>query len=419
MRQRSTTSRPPDGPNRVVEHVERILADGIARRASDIHFEPADRCLRVRYRIDGLLVDVEELPLDLAEQAVARLKVLAGLLTYRIDVPQEGSLTRPLAMPQADADNASPTAALDLRVATFPTIRGERAVVRVMYASEELHTLDQLGFSNPVAATLRAAIEAPNGMILITGPAGAGKSTTLYALIRHLLAVTPGRSVVALEDPVEQRVAGVTQIQINPHGELDYARAMRSLLRQDPQVLLVGEIRDAATAELVMEAALTGHLLLSTMHSGEPAEAIIRLLEMGLPPYQIVSTLSVVATQRLVRTLCPACREPTGDPEAPYVRRGCEQCHHTGYHGRTVLGQTVTMDDSLRERILHQPTTAQLRDITGERSTNLHHDADRVIRAGLTDRDEVLRILGRSPHADQCDGSTQWDSEGGTTRAMV
>jgi general secretion pathway protein E len=369
--------------NTVVQLVDALLTRAIARRASDVHFEPSEGGMWVRYRLDGLLQEMDRLPAGLAENVIARLKVLAGLLTYRMDIPQEGAF-------QALGHLTGGLPPIDVRVATFPTVRGERAVVRLMYSVGQVSGLDDLGFSDAVVTEFRKVAEQPHGLILVTGPAGSGKSTTLYALARHILAATSGRSVVSLEDPVEQRVSGMAQIQIQPHGELDYVRAMRSLLRQDVQVLLVGEIRDAQTGHVVVEAALTGHLIMSTMHSGDPAEAIVRLLEMGIEPYQLVGALSVVFSQRLVRVVCQACGG-----------RGCEACADTGYSGRTACGQLVVMDELLREAILSRRSAGELRQMISSGRPDLGEDARRLVDRGRTTVDEVRRVLGTLfSHAD-------------------
>jgi type II secretory ATPase GspE/PulE/Tfp pilus assembly ATPase PilB-like protein len=351
----------------VVQLVDALLARAIALRASDIHFEPAEGGMWVRYRLDGLLHEVDRLPAGLAENVIARLKVMGGLLTYRMDVPQEGAF-------QAQGHLTGGLPPIDVRVATFPTVRGERAVIRLMHGLGQVGDLDELGFSDEVVAEFRRVAKLPHGLILVTGPAGSGKSTTLYAFARHILAVTAGRSVVSLEDPVEQRVDGMAQIQIQPYGELDYVRAMRSLLRQDVQVLLVGEIRDAQTAHVVVEAALTGHLIMSTMHSGDPAEAIVRLVEMGIEAYQLVGALSVVFSQRLVRTVCPACKGGAG----------CEACSGTGYRGRTACGQMAVMDETLRQAILDHRPAGELRSLIAGAWPDLAADAGRLVRAGRT-----------------------------------
>jgi len=303
---------------------------------------------------------------------------MAGLLTYRKDIPQEGAF-------RVDDPSSETAHPVDVRVATFPTVQGERAAVRLIYNVGQVSGLSDLGFSEPLLARLREAADRPQGLTLVTGPAGSGKSTTLCALARYILATHAGRSVVSLEDPVEQRVTGLTQIQVQPHGELSYVRAMRSLLRQDVEVLLVGEIRDAETAHIVIEAALTGHLIMSTLHSGDPAEAIVRLLEMRIAPYQVAGALTSVLSQRLLRTVCPACRG-TGP---------CETCMNTGYVGRSACGQIAAMDDRLREAILACSPAGELRSLIRQVGPDLAADAQRLVLDGRTTTDEVLRVLGR------------------------
>ncbi|GMU20834.1 MAG: general secretion pathway protein GspE [Phycisphaerae bacterium] len=375
----------------VVALLDTWIARAIAQGASDIHFEPGETHMRIRYRLDGLLHEVDALPRALAENIIARLKVLAGLLTYRTDIPQEGAFSRPADEQAAGSRSAVSTATsmagrvdLDLRVATFPTIRGERAVVRLLHPVAPVSGLDGLGLAEDAVNSLRRAAEQPSGLILVTGPAGSGKSTTLYALARHILRATPGRSVVSLEDPVEQRVEGMAQIQISPHGELDYVRAMRSLLRQDVQVLLVGEVRDDQTAHIVVEASLTGHLIMSTLHSGDPAEAMVRLLEMGIAPYQLVGALSVVCSQRLLRTLCTQCQ---GQPP-------CAHCCDTGFHGRIACGQVTVLDEELRTAVLQRKSAGELRRIVNGKGRSLAADARRLIHQGRTTDSEALRVLG-------------------------
>ena len=354
--------------DRIVRLVDALLLRAIDTGASDAHFEPTDSGMLVRFRFDGLLHEADRLPLDVAVNVIARLKVLAGLLTYRLDVPQEGAFV---------------LRGVDVRVAVFPTVRGERAAVRLLHCVGEVSGLDDLGLADSTVTQLHHAAEKPSGLILVTGPAGAGKSTTLYALARHILANMPGRCVISLEDPVEQRLDGLTQVQIQPHGELNYIRAMRSLLRQDVQVLLVGEIRDAETAHIVTEAALTGHLVMSTLHSGDPAEALARLLEMGIAPYQVVSAVTLVGAQRLVRKKCSSCGGA-----------GCDACAQTGYRGRTACGQLAAMSAGLREAILERAPTERLRRVISAAGPDLAQDAARLVDAGITTVDEVLRAIG-------------------------
>lgn len=359
--------------------VEDILTRGLTAGASDLHFEPTDRGMCVRARVDGQLVDFESIPGDLAENVVSRLKILASLLTYRVDIPQEGSFRF---SPSSPGDDKAP----DLRVATFPTIRGERAVVRVFRSQASLQLLDSLGLAEDQVAVLARAVARPVGLIVLSGPAGSGKTTTLYALLRTLRDKHPQRSVITLEDPVEQRIDGVTQIQVNPHGELSYERCMRSLLRQDPQVLLLGEVRDRKTASLAIEAALTGHLILTSVHSGYPAETIVRFLEMGIPPYQLVSALTLVCTQRLVRQICSKCRTATA--------ASCPRCSGSGYAGRTAVAHVVRIDEDARAKILEQATASQLRAALSLQGPDLFARAAALVEKGITTEDEIRRVIG-------------------------
>lgn len=358
-----------------VELVNDLIRRAIAARASDVHFEPGGEQMRVRFRVDALLHDVETLPAPIAPNVVARLKVMAGLLTYRSDVPQEGSIPPDPAV--------SPH---DIRVATFPTIRGERVVLRLLGQLAQVRTLDVLGHAPPLVAELKRLLGLPQGLLIVCGPAGSGKTTTLCAMLHEVLTMRPGLSILSVEDPVEIRLEGVTQIEVAPERGLTYAVALRSLLRQDPQVLMIGEVRDAETARLVIEAALTGHLLLTSLHSGSPAEALVRLREMGLPPYQLTSTVQAILAQRLIRTVCPDC--PRGAP-----RPDCRHCLGSGYAGRAAIGLLVTMTPALRRGILENLDVTALSgpEIT---SGSLRADADRLIQAGRATPEDVQRVLG-------------------------
>lgn len=360
----------------VVDLVDGLIRDAIVARASDVHFEPTDDGLRVRFRIDAQLTDVRRLPSAITANVVARLKVLAGLLTYRTDTPQEGSIAPSIA-----------SFPCDIRVATFPTIRGERVVLRLMNeAAHGVMTLDALGHAPTLTERLGHLALRSHGLLLVCGPAGSGKTTTLYALLDHILRQRPELSILAVEDPVEIRYGGITQIKIEPDRGLTYPVALRSLLRQDPQVLMVGEIRDAQTAHIVVEAALTGHLLLSTLHSGTPAEAIVRLREMGVEAYQLTSILQAVVAQRLVRTVCQTC-----GPDTP--RSACPRCLGTGYAGRAAIAQCVEMSPALRAAIMSG------QDLTGLAQPticagSLRADAQRLLDAGRTTAAEIERVLG-------------------------
>jgi type II secretory ATPase GspE/PulE/Tfp pilus assembly ATPase PilB-like protein len=278
--------------------VDALLDDAVRRRASDIHIEPTADGYEVRVRIDGLLETVESCDAATGRTLVTRLMVMARLLTYRLDVPQEGRMS--VTLPSA----ANP---LQLRLSMMPTTHGLRAAVRMPAELIQPRTLAELNLPEGALNGLRRFAAGNAGMLIVTGPAGSGKTTTIYALLQHIAEISRGStSIVALEDPVERDIAGVTQIEVSPFGQLTYERALRSILRQDPQVLMLGEIRDAATATLAVQAALSGHRLICTMHAATPAGAIARLFEMGLEPYQITSALYGVVAQRLVRRLSVA-----------------------------------------------------------------------------------------------------------------
>ncbi len=368
-----------------VSLVEEVLREAISCGASDVHFEPTRGDMTVRFRLDGSLAVVRTIPKALAENVIARLKVLGSLLTYRNDVPQEGRIQLP-ALEGAGV--------LEQRLAIFPTVHGQRAAVRIFYEEAGLGDIDGLGFSPAIAERLKSLVCSPQGLILLTGPAGSGKSTTLAALLRHVLARFPGKSVVSLEDPVERHLDGVTQVEVSDSRSLSYPVALRSLLRQDPEVLMIGEIRDAQTAAIVVEAGLTGHLLLSTMHSGSPAGAILRLLEMGLEPYQVTSSLSAVVNQRLLRRLCPHCKRP-GPDGREHLAAGCDKCLRTGYRGRTLVAEMLELDGQLRKAVLERADLERLEGILAARGhMDLRRDAQRLVAQGITTRQEMLRACG-------------------------
>ena len=370
-------------PQDVVSLVDDLLRTAVDSGASDVHFEPTSSELLVKFRFDGVLNTVESLPKSLSDNLISRLKVLGGLLTYRNDIPQEGRIEI------ATANNG----VVDQRLAIFPTINGQRAVVRLFYQHKELTDLEQLGFSKGIYETLKRIACGNQGVLLLTGPAGAGKSTTLAAILRFILKTFPGRSVVSLEDPVEIRIDGVTQVQITPHGEMTFPTALRSLLRQDPQVLMIGEIRDAETAKIAIEAGLTGHFLMSTMHSGAPAGALLRLLEMGIEPYQVTSSVSAILNQRLVRRLCPTCRKP-GDGEL-YEAHGCDECFNTGFRGRALIADMVELDSAVRQAVLARSDLEQLEAVVGKQGhANMLEDAQRLVAEGLTSRAELNKVCG-------------------------
>ncbi len=369
----------------IVSLVDDLLQKAIIYGASDIHFEPTGNDLKIKYRLDGVLNTIESIPKSLSDNVIARLKVLGGLLTYRNDIPQEGRI---------EILNSQNGQITDQRLAVFPTIHGQRAVIRLFYKHQELMDLQQLGFSEQIYSSLKKVASQNMGVLLLTGPAGSGKSTTLAAILRHILKNTPGKSVVTLEDPVEIRIEGATQTQITPHGQMTFPTALRSLLRQDPQVLMIGEIRDAETAKIAIEAGLTGHLLMSTMHSGTPAGAFLRLLEMGIEPYQVTSSVSAVLNQRLVRKLCDKCKRKSVK-EGSFEAIGCDDCFGTGYKGRLLIAEMVLLDSELRKAILAKADIDQLECILKiQGHTNIISNGKRLIEDGLTTMDELTKVCG-------------------------
>ena len=343
--------------------VDSLLADAIRQTASDIHVEPsADGC-ELRFRVDGILETNQKLDPAVGRAVVARLMVMAKLLTYRMDVPQEGRISLPI---------AGENPAMELRLSVMPTIHGMRAAVRMPAEHVQPAILEDLALPAPVLDGLRAFAAADGGMLILTGPAGSGQTTTMYALLRQIAHQNPGLSIIALEDPVERDIPGVTQIEVSPFGQLTYERALRSILRQDPQVLMLGEVRDAATESLAVQAALSGHRLLTALHAGTPAGALTRLLEMGIEPYQLTSSIHGIVAQRLIR------------------RRSLDG---NGYRGRVPLAEYAIMDAALRKAVLQradasalaaaysaQPGYQSLRDVGRE-----------LVRDGITDEAELAR----------------------------
>lgn len=375
------------------EVVERMLAAGRGAGASDLHLQPAAEGLDLKFRIDGVLQPVATFPAAVAPNIVARLKVLARLLTYQTDGPQEGRIRR------SDCD-------LEMRVATFPTLHGERAVVRLFGGSGRYERLDDLGLHEDVLEPLRRLLGETSGAILVSGPAGSGKTTTVYACLREVARETLGaRSLTSIEDPIEVAVEGVAQSQVHQPAGFDLATGLRFLMRQDPEVILVGEIRDRPTAEAALGASLTGHLLLSTFHAGSAAETIGRLLDMGIEPYVLRSGLLAILCQRLLRRLCSCARETDqadarlGLPvERVRLPVGCQGCGGTGYQGRFLLVEMLAPGRTeLGRAILSRADAAQLEQLAVKAGmVTRWQRACRAIETGLTSPAEVRRVLGFS-----------------------
>ena len=371
-----------NSPERTGRLVDLILAEAVSSSASDVHFEPTNHSLEIRFRLDGVLHRVAGLNRDLAPNVVARLKVMAELLTYRQDIPQEGRLS------QGQAEFG-----VDMRISTFPTIHGEKAAVRIFGAGASIFDLDQVGLPGTVLDELRMLFLQRTGAIFLTGPSGSGKTTTLYACLRHLTRESGGgRHIVTIEDPVEQVLEGISQAQARPGTEFDFARGLRSLLRQDPEVIMVGEVRDSETAHIAIEAALTGHLVLSTLHAGSACGVISRLVEMGIETYLLTSGLKGIVNQRLLRRLCEACRRETDNCWEPI---GCGRCFGTGYHSRLLLAELVLMDEPLRQAVLARADTLSLeRSAMQSGRPTMWSAAQHALAQGWTSHQEVTRVLG-------------------------
>ena len=388
----------PDHPAAAVDLVAILLDEARAERASDVHLHPTPGGLEVHLRVDGVLARAATLPAGLASNVVARLKVLADLLTYRTDVPQEGRIRT----------GTGPILG-EIRVSTFPTLHGERAAIRLFAPPGERLRLLDLGLPPDAAGAIDRRLASTSGAILLTGPAGTGKTTTIYACLRELVARSAGgRAIATLEDPIEAAVDGVSQAQVNAAAGFDLAGGLRALLRQDPEVIAVGEIRDRGTAEVAFQAALTGHLVLTTFHAGSAAAAIHRLLEMGIEPYLIRSGLTLVVSQRLVRTLC-ACARPAepgspggaadrlGLPVAPArTPVGCPSCLGTGYRGRAVLAEWL--DPGRLAPAALDPARSDLAALEAHAAEagmlRLRDRALAAVAAGQTTPAEVRRVLG-------------------------
>lgn len=381
---------------KVVDLVALAISEGLRRGASDIHLEPYEGAVELRYRLDGVLHPAIRVPTKHAQNIVGRVKVLANLLTYRTDVPQEGRI---------DRDEVGATS--DLRVSTFPTVRGEKAVIRIFDPETENVGLDRLGYPAPLRDELKRQLQMPKGMILLTGPAGSGKTTTIYAGLRFILDQSGGaKNIVTVEDPVERMLRGVTQTQVHPATGLTFGRCLRSMMRQDPEVIVVGEIRDRETAGIAVEAGLTGHLVISTIHSGTAAGVFTRLLEMEIEPHLLNSAVNFVVAQRLIRKLCAKCRRPIADERdlmgltasltgiacAPV---GCEACYGTGYAGRTVIVEALMPTDAIRRVVLERAATEKIAEVArAEGMTDLVERAMQAAKDGVTSPAELLRVMG-------------------------
>jgi general secretion pathway protein E len=375
----------------VVRLVNLLLLEALEARASDVHIEGYARNLRVRYRVDGVLRDVPSPPVQLMPAVISRLKIMAELDIAERRVPQDGRIRLRLQDRQ-----------VDVRVSTLPTLHGESIVLRLLDSESGRVGLEQLGMSAATLTQFVDVIGRPHGIVLATGPTGSGKTTTLYASIDRIR--TGREKILTVEDPVEYELAGVPQVPVNEKVGVTFATALRALLRQDPDIILVGEIRDAETAEIATQAALTGHLVLSTLHTNDAPSALTRLLELGIAPYLVASTVDAILAQRLVRTVCRDCCEevPIADgraaddatlPRTEWRGRGCDRCNDTGYRGRTGIYELLILDDPLRAELMRHAGAGDLRRIArASGMQTLYEDGLRHVRGGVTTLEEVLRV---------------------------
>ena len=352
----------------IVELVNLLFNFAIKIRASDLHLEPFEKSLRVRYRIDGQLQELHQpLPLSLADALTARIKILARMDTTAAFLPLDGAIQ---------------FGNVEMRVASMPSFGAESLTIRLLDSSLELHNLGDLGFTSANEKIFRQMIDSSAGMIILTGPMNSGKSTTLYAALRELN--QPSRSIMTLEDPIEQHVEGISQVQVNEKTGLTFAAGLRAMLRMDCNVLMVGEARDAETSKIAVRAALTGHLIFTTLHANDSCSAVFRMLEMDVEPYLLAATLKGVVAQRLVRKICRHCGG-----------KGCENCRGTGYSGRIALHEILRVDKNLRSLILNSRDLDEIKTFALENGLKtLADDALEKVRAGLTTLEEGRRVLG-------------------------
>jgi len=380
----------------VIKVVDDLLHQAVSSNASDIHVEPTEQGLRIRFRLDGILSDQVSLSSSIMDQVISRVKVLSNINIAEKRVPQDGKFRI------KNGDNQ-----IDLRVSTFPSLFGEKVVIRILDRSHNLLELDSLGFDKVLLEQFKQLINKSSGFFLVTGPTGSGKTTTLYAALSALN--SPEKNIITLEDPVEYNLDGVTQGHIHPQAGFTFASGMRSLLRQDPDIVLVGEIRDKETAQIAIEAALTGHLVLSTVHTNDAPSVIMRLMDMGIEPFLINASVTGVLSQRLARKICPDCKvsyKPTQLHEQNILQRlqlkiphlykgeGCEHCLNSGYKGRTGIFELLSMNNKLRCLVDQQPAFDEIYNQSCASGMNpLLSDAAQKVEQGIITLDELVRII--------------------------
>jgi len=372
----------------VIRLVNAMIADAIEKRASDIHIEPFEKEFRVRFRVDGVLFNQEMPPRELKAAIISRLKLMAKLNIAERRLPQDGRIKIKILGRE-----------VDLRVSTLPTLYGESVVMRLLDRSAgDFYDLRRLGFDDRMLSRMEYFTSLPHGMFLVTGPTGSGKSTTLYSALKRIN--LPDKKIITIEDPVEYQMDGINQLHVNPQIGLTFASGLRHIVRQDPDVIMVGEIRDRETADIAIRAALTGHLVFSTLHTNDAPSAITRLIEMGVENYLVTSSLVAVLAQRLVRLICPNCKEPAGPALSPagdmidtFRGAGCDQCNGRGYTSRVGIFELMDVDDEIRKLIMANADASALTLVARRNGMrNLREDAWRKIHSGLTTVQEVLRV---------------------------
>lgn len=391
----------------IIDLVDSLIEYAYNSRASDIHVDPEEKRVRVRLRVDGILSDAFLFPKDIQSEVITRIKVLSGLRTDEHQAAQDGRF-------RINLKDGSP---VDIRVSIAPTFYGENAVMRLLVEKAEKFTLISLGFSEKDSEKIKNAIKKPYGMILATGPTGSGKTTTLYTILKTLN--TKEVSIITIEDPIEYSIEGIDQIQVNARTGLTFANGLRSVLRQDPNIIMVGEIRDEETARISVNAALTGHLLLSTLHTNDAATSLPRLIDMNVEPFLIASTVNIVIGQRLVRKICPDCKiekkitpielkslsEAIGleifekyknNPQGNvfYEGAGCDKCNKSGYSGRIGIHEVLEVDDDVRKEIIRKADASEIKEAAAKKGmTTMIEDGFKKALDGLTTIEEILRVI--------------------------
>jgi general secretion pathway protein E len=378
----------------IIKLVNLFITRAVESRASDVHIEPFEDELKVRYRIDGVLNDVESAPKKLQAAIVSRIKIMAKLNIAERRLPQDGRIRLKVGEKE-----------IDIRVSTIPVLYGESVVMRLLDKESIVINLESLGFFPQTLSALYQLIKKPNGIILVTGPTGSGKTTTLYGALQKIN--SPDKKIITVEDPVEYQLKGVNQIQVKPQIGLNFANTLRHIVRQDPDIIMIGEIRDIDTAEIAIQSALTGHLVFSTLHTNDAPTAITRLLDMGVENFLLSSTIRGILAQRLVRVICSDCKETdpsTADREelailgigsdAPLFRGGrCDKCSFTGYYGRSGIFELLLIDDDIRKLILKKADSNQIREMARRHGMKtLLEDGARKVKMGVTTLSEVLRV---------------------------